>query len=1117
LRIPEFPIVSDLAEERTVPAAKKSPFETYPYQFLKVLVLTTALAILMTTLLPELMSAQDSRTITEPSFPPACTVLTANQTAGSLDESNFDTARIQAALNSCPAGQAVELQAQAGNNAFLIQPLTLPSGVTLLVDAEVTVFTSRNRADYPCPSTSSSDCTPIITVAHGSGSGIMGYGIIDGRGGQTLNGETVSWWTQTPLDPRPRMIQLVNADNFTLYKITLQNSPKFHVFGSGNFLTVWDVKITAPTTSPNTDGIDPSASHDITITNSFISVGDDHIALKAGQGHVSNVNISHNRLYQGHGVSIGSETNAGAESVLVTDFVMDGAAALNQNVIRIKSDSSKGGEVKNITYENICARNPGHPLVFNPFNSSSTGTLFPNFHDIVVHNMHVLNRQNSSTVEGYSNSSGVTFPLGITLNNVALDGFKSTGTTDFPATQVNHVNFILGPDPVIPVSPGVVSVINALAAIPANQVTVVNNVSDTNPPFSCTPASFVYLAGELFAPPNNVTVDSSGQTVRLSAIVQPIVSGAAAPTGTISILEGTNVVGSAPVGGRITQVAIANVSNGDHTYTAQYSGDANYALLNFGSVTIFGTTTVVTPSANPVVYGNSVTLTANVTSAGGTPSGAIVFFEGSNPLNTATLDATGAAAFSVHVPTAGAHSYAASYAGNTIFEASDSAPAVVTVTPAPLTITADNKSMTFGDPVPALTFSPTGFVNGETAAVLSGSPQLSTTATSSSPAGTYPITASAGTLTAANYAFTFVNGTLTITPATPTVTMNCPTVIYDGSAHACTAAAIGVSGAVVSGTFTFTYNGNPAAPAAAGIYAVMATFSSNDPSYTNASGTGTLTVNKAVLTITANNQTMTFGGPVPALTFTPTGFVGGDTAAVLTGSPQLSTAATSASPVGTYPITIAPGTLAAANYTFIFINGTLTIVQATPVVTVSCPLGVVFDGNVHACTAMATGVAGAVVSGTFTITYNGNAVAPANVGTYVVNASLVSGDSNYSNASGTGSLVIAQATPLVTVSCPSVHFNHHRHACTATVTGVAGAPVSGALTITYNGQLRPPFRAGTYAVLASFISADPNYTNAIGTGTLVISRGHHDQDRDDRDDDDDGRRDDGSRDGDGRG
>jgi polygalacturonase len=887
-------------------------------------------------LLTPALWAQDSRTVSEPSFPPACTVLSANQIAGSLDEGNFDTARIQAALNSCAAGQAVELQTQDANNAFLIQPITLPSGVTLLIDAGVTVFTSLNRADYPCPSASSSDCQPIITISPGSGSGIMGYGIIDGRGSQNLNGETVSWWTQTPLDPRPRMIQLVHSDNFTLYKITLQNSPKFHVFGTGNFMTVWGVKLTAPTTSPNTDGIDPSGSHDITITQSYISVGDDHIAIKAGVGHVSNITISHNKLYQGHGVSIGSETNAGAENVLVTDFVMDGANALNQNVIRIKSDSSKGGEVKNITYENICARNPGHPLVFNPFNSSSTGTLFPNMHDIVVHNMHVLNRQNSSTVEGYFNSGGTIFPLGITLNNVALDGFKTTGTPDFPATQANHVNFILGPDPVTPVSPGVVSVINALAAVPANQVTVVNNVSNSNPPYPCTPASFVYLAGELFATPNNVTVDQNGQTVTLSAIVQPIVFGAAAPTGTISILEGANVVGSAPIGGRITLVPVANVSHGPHTYTAQYSGDANYALLNFGSVNVADTSTTLAPSANPIAYPNSVTLNVTVSSPGSTPSGSLTFLEGTNQLNTASLDGSGAATFTPGLLNAGPHTFSASYAGGSGFLASDSAPLIVNVTPAPLTITADDKTITFGDSVPALTYTPAGFVNGETTAVLSGSPQLSTTATSNSPAGTYIITASAGTLTAENYAFTFVNGTLTINAATPAVTVTCPAVTFDASAHTCAAAATGIGGTAVSGTFLLTYNGNATAPVAAGAYSVSASFTSSDPSYTNASGTGTL--------------------------------------------------------------------------------------------------------------------------------------------------------------------VISQATPVVTVRCPAVHFNHHQHGCTATVAGVGGVSVNGTLTILYNGSITPPFAAGTYAVSASFSSSDPNYSNAQGTGTLTI-KGHHEDDDDDGPDD----------------
>ncbi|HLJ26239.1 MAG TPA: glycosyl hydrolase family 28 protein [Candidatus Angelobacter sp.] len=810
---------------------------------LRSLLLFAVRMILLVILAVPLLSAQDSRTVTEPSFPAVCAVLTANQVASSMDETNFDTSRIQAALNSCSAGKAVELATQGSSNAFLIQPITIPSGVTLLVDAGVTVFTSRNRADYPCPSSSSSDCTPIITVLPGTGSGIMGYGIIDGRGGQILNGETVSWWTQTPLDPRPRMIQLVNADNFTLYKITLQNSPKFHVFGTGNFLTVWDVKITAPTTSPNTDGIDPSGSHDITITNSFISDGDDHIAIKAGVGHVSNVTISNNRLYQGHGVSIGSETNAGAENMLVTNIVMDGAAALNQNVIRIKSDSSKGGEVKNITYQNICAQNPGHPLVFNPFNSTSTGTLFPNFHDITVHNFHVLNRQNSSTLRGY-NVSGIDFPLGITLNNVELDGFKATGTTDFPAAQVNNANFILGPDPVTPASPGIVSVLNALAATPSNFVSVTNNISNTNPSFPCSAASFVYLAGELFAPADDVTVDNSGQTITLSAIVQPIVSGAAAPTSTISILEGTNVVASAPLGGRLTQIPIAGVASGSHIYTAQYSGDANYAALNFGSVTIVSTTTSLAASPNPVVYGNPITLKATVTSSGGTPVGKISFLDGPTLLSTVTLDGAGTATFTTSPLVAGAHSITASYAGGSGFEAS-STTQNVPVTPALLTITADNKTMVFGSPVPALTFTPTGFVNGDTAAVLSGSPQLSTPATSNSPVGVYPITVAGGTLTAANYTFALVNGTLTITPATPTVKVICPAdVDHDGHRHECRARVTGVDDKRVRGKTTITYNGSRRPPSRVGTYTVIADFTSHDPNYTNATGTATLTIER---------------------------------------------------------------------------------------------------------------------------------------------------------------------------------------------------------------------------------------------------------------------------------
>jgi len=87
---------------------------------------------------------------------------------------------------------------------------------------------------------------------------------------------------------------------------------------------------------------------------------------------------------------------------------------------------------------------------------------------------------------------------------------------------------------------------------------------------------------------------------------------------------------------------------------------------------------------------------------------------------------------------------------------------VTNITSATLTVSAVNKSRTFGLPNPLLTASYSGFVNGEGPNVLVGAPGLSTSATTNSPPGPYNITAGAGTLSATNYAFGFVDGTLTV-------------------------------------------------------------------------------------------------------------------------------------------------------------------------------------------------------------------------------------------------------------------------------------------------------------------------------------------------------------------
>jgi hypothetical protein len=98
---------------------------------------------------------------------------------------------------------------------------------------------------------------------------------------------------------------------------------------------------------------------------------------------------------------------------------------------------------------------------------------------------------------------------------------------------------------------------------------------------------------------------------------------------------------------------------------------------------------------------------------------------------------------------------------------SDSQTFTIVIAPAPLTITADPQTRTYGAATPALTYRVSGLVNGDTASVLSGA--LATSATVGSPVGSYPITQ--GSLSAGgNYTLSFIGASLLITTAAPSPT-----------------------------------------------------------------------------------------------------------------------------------------------------------------------------------------------------------------------------------------------------------------------------------------------------------------------------------------------------------
>ncbi len=112
-------------------------------------------------------------------------------------------------------------------------------------------------------------------------------------------------------------------------------------------------------------------------------------------------------------------------------------------------------------------------------------------------------------------------------------------------------------------------------------------------------------------------------------------------------------------------------------------------------------------------------------------------------------------------------------------------PGTLTVTPAALTIAANNATKAYGAPLPAFTATYTGFVNGDTPASLTGALACTTTATVASPAGTYPINCSGQT--SANYTIIYTPGTLTVTAVPLTLSANNATKAYGAPLPAFTA------------------------------------------------------------------------------------------------------------------------------------------------------------------------------------------------------------------------------------------------------------------------------------------------------------------------------------------
>src|ERR1044071_2847262 len=356
----------------------------------------------------------------------------------------------------------------------------------------------------------------------------------------------------------------------------------------------------------------------------------------------------------------------------------------------------------------------------------------------------------------------------------------------------------------------------------------------------------------------------------------------------------------------------ANISN-KSTLDPNPADNSATATVTIGTQT--GTTITVPTATGP--YGGNAIVTATLKTTGGTPvpNEVIGFnFNQNNSTYNAVTNASGVATAVVPLgfTTVGTHpqAFTVTFGGDASFAAS-SALGDLIVTKAQLTVTADNQSRLYGDPNPTFTYTITGFVNGDTISVVSGTADCTSTATQASPVGTYPITCSVGTLSAQNYVFAFVAGTLTINPAPLTVNVDNASRAYGDPNPTFTGTITGLKN---GDNVTATYSTTATQLSPVGTYPITAALV--DPNnvlgnYTVTINNGTLTITPAALVITANNAARLYGDPNPAFTGTIAGIKNGDNITAIYTTP-----ATPASPVGTYPIIPSPsdnGTGALAN------------------------------------------------------------------------------------------------------------------------------------------------------------------------------------------------------------
>ena len=226
---------------------------------------------------------------------------------------------------------------------------------------------------------------------------------------------------------------------------------------------------------------------------------------------------------------------------------------------------------------------------------------------------------------------------------------------------------------------------------------ITNTTSGSTPTSTSTSTSCPTLT--VISSPSSLTV-TSGQSASFSAAA----TGSPAPTVQWQVSsDGGVTFTDIPGATSATLTFAADVSQNGNLYRAVFTNASGSVTSSAATLTVntAGSTTALAPSKNPTVFGQAVSFTASVSSTIGTPTGTVTFLDGASAIGTATLDSTGAATFTTSGLIVGNHAIAASYSGDSNFNASSSSSITQIVNPDVPTVAisvSPNPSL-FGQPV----------------------------------------------------------------------------------------------------------------------------------------------------------------------------------------------------------------------------------------------------------------------------------------------------------------------------------------------------------------------------------------------------------------------------------